>query len=48
MTVPTQTALEVPQTGLGQALGLGLQKGGDSNTKQPVPSDRISQSASFY
>lgn len=29
MTVPTQTALEVPQTGLGQALGLGIQKGSE-------------------
>lgn len=28
MTVPTQTALEVPQQGLGAALGLGLQQGG--------------------
>lgn len=28
MTVPTQTALEVPGTGLGQALGAGLQQGG--------------------
>jgi len=28
MTVPTQTALEVPGTGLGGALGLGIQQGG--------------------
>lgn len=27
MTVPTQTALEIPQTGLGAALGMGLQQG---------------------
>ena len=27
MTVPSQTVLEVPQTGLGQALGVGLQQG---------------------
>lgn len=38
MTVPTRTALEIPQTGLGQALGIGIQKGAETGLQNVLKS----------
>lgn len=45
MTVPTQTALEVPGTGLGAALGAGLQQGAQLGLQNLLKSFLVAQQA---